>query len=146
MANIFDRLQFVKHEEIFATREDAYNYVINKQIFERPSLVAEPMILLYESDDAVKGPNVILAIGSVGNGVDSSTDNRTFFIDTQKTEEEIEELRELIEQAIKSLTIIPVDSETLDISAEKTDEGTFLSVMLKLLTTQLQVEKYRIIS
>lgn len=132
MANIFDRLQFVKHEEIFATREDAYNYVINKQIFERPSLVAEPMILLYESDDAVKGPNVILAIGSVGNGVDSSTDNRTFFIDTQKTEEEIEELRELIEQAIKSLTIIPVDSETLDLSAEKTDEGTFLSGDVKI--------------
>lgn len=132
MANIFDRLQFVKHEEIFATREDAYNYVISKQIFERPSLVAEPMILLYESDDAVKGPNVILAIGSVGNGVDSSTDNRTFFIDTQKTEEEIEELRELIEQAIKSLTIIPVDSETLDISAEKTDEGTFLSGDVKI--------------
>ena len=132
MANIFDRLQFVKHEEIFATREDAYNYVINKQIFERPSLVAEPMILLYESDDAVKGPNVILAIGSVGNGVDSSTDNRTFFIDTQKTEEEIEELRELIEQAIKSLTIIPVDSETLDLSVEKTDEGTFLSGDVKI--------------
>lgn len=132
MANIFDRLQFVKHEEIFATREDAYNYVINKQIFERPSLVAEPMILLYESDDAEKGPNVILAIGSVGNGADPSTDNRTFFIDTQKTEEEIIALDEKIDQAIKSLTIIPVDSETLDISAEKTDEGTFLSGDVKI--------------
>lgn len=132
MANIFDRLQFVKHEEIFATREEAYNYVLGLQIFERPSLVAEPMILLYESDDAEKGPNVILAIGSVGNGTDASNDNRTFFIDTQKTEEEIEELRELIEQAIKSLAIIPVDSETLDLSAEKTDEGTFLSGDVKI--------------
>lgn len=132
MANIFDRLQFVKHEEIFATREEAYNYVLDLQIFERPSLVAEPMILLYESDDAEKGPNVILAIGSVGNGKDASNDNRTFFIDTQKTEEEIIALDEKIEQAIKSLTIIPVDSETLDISAEKTDDGTFLSGDVKI--------------
>ena len=132
MAEIFDRLQFVKHEELFPTREDAVNYVLGLQTIDRPSLLAEPMILLYESGDATKGPNVILAIGSVGDGVTPNTANRTFFIDTQKTEEEIEELRELIEEAIKSLTIVPLDSSTLDLSAEKTAEGTFLSGDVKI--------------
>ena len=131
MENIFDRLQFVKHEEVFATREKAYDYVLGKQIVERPALLAEPMILLYESGDATKGPNVILAVGSVGNGTASQA-NRTFFIDTQKTEEEIEELREEIEEAIKSLTLIPLDSDTLDISAEKTVDGTFISGDVKI--------------
>ena len=138
MAN-FDRLQFVKHEEIFANREAAYEYIFTNQYYGEypdatipmPALFGEPMVLLYESDNAEKGPNVILAIGSVGDGT-GSMGNRIFLIDTQKTEEEIEELRELIEQAIKSLTIIPVDSETLDISAEKTDDGTFLSGDVKI--------------
>ncbi len=131
MANL-DRLQFVKHEEVFATREAAVDYVLNIQSFERPSLLAEPMILLYESGSAIKGPNVILAVGSVGDGVTSSNANRTFFIDTQKTEEEIEELRELIEEAIKSLSIIPVDSDTIDLTAEKTENGTILSGDVKI--------------
>jgi len=131
MENIFDRLQFVKHEEVFATREAAYDYVLGKQIVERPSLLAEPMILLYESDDDSKGPNVILAIGSVGDGT-ASQSNRTFFIDTQKTEEEIEELREEIEEAIKSLILIPIDSDTLDISTEKTSGGTIISGDVKI--------------
>ena len=132
MENIFDRLQFVKHEEVFATREDAVNYVLNLQTIDRPSLVAEPMIMLYESGSAIKGPNVILAIGSVGDGHTHSTANRTFFIDTQKTEEEIQELDEKLEDAIKSLTLAPIDSDTIKFSSEKTDDGTILSGDVKI--------------
>ena len=131
MENIFDRLQFIKHEEVFETREAAYDYVLGKQIVERPALLAEPMILLYESDDDSKGPNVILAIGSVGDGTASQL-NRTFFIDTQKTEEEIIALDEKIEEAIKSLSLIPLDSSTIDLSTEKTDDGTIISGDVKI--------------
>ncbi len=139
MADIFDRLQLVNHEEIFATREEAVNYVLGLQTIDRPALLAEPMILLYESEDATKGPNVILAIGSVGDGSTPNTANRTFFIDTQKTEEEIEDLRELIEEAIKSLTIVPLTSDTINMFAEKTEDGTFLSGDVK-------IADYRIVS
>lgn len=139
MADIFDRLQLVNHEEIFATREEAVNYVLGLQTIDRPALLAEPMILLYESEDATKGPNVILAIGSVGDGSTPNTANRTFFIDTQKTEEEIEGLRELIEEAIKSLTIVPLTSDTINMFAEKTEDGTFLSGNVK-------IADYRIVS
>ena len=143
MENIFDRLQFVKHEEVFATREDAYDYVINHQSRgdyptisdpnrNMPALFGEPMVLLYESNDLVKGPNVILAIGSVGDGRTASNANKTFFIDTQKTEEEIEELWGEIEELYKLIGIIPLDSDTIDLSVGKTSEGTVISGDVKL--------------
>ena len=132
MENIFNRLQFVKHEEVFATREEAVNYVLEIQPIERPALLAEPMVLLYESEDAAKGPNVILAIGSVGDGKTLTNANRTFFIDTQKTEEEIQDLDERLEAAIKSLTLVPITSDTIAMNAEKTAEGTFVSGDVKI--------------
>ena len=143
MENIFDRLQFVKHEEVFATREDAYDYVINHQSRgdyptisdpnrNMPALFGEPMVLLYESDDSTKGPNVILAIGSVGDGKTASNANKTFFIDTQKTEEEIAELEEEIEELYKLIGIIPLDSSTIDLSTGKTSEGAVISGDVKI--------------
>ena len=137
MENIFDRLQFVKglnpnkESGVFDTREEAVNYVLGKHIVERPSLLAEPIILLYESEDEEKGPNVILAIGSVGKGTQSQS-NRTFFIDTQKTEEEIQDLDERLEAAIRSLTIVPLESDTIQMHSEKTEDGTLLSGDVKI--------------
>lgn len=137
MENIFDRLQFVKglnpqrEDGIFNNREDAINYVLEKQVVDRPTVVAEPIVLRYESDSAIKGPNVILAIGSIGKGTPTPA-NRTFFIDTQKTEEEIIALDEKLETAIKSLTIVPLESDTLTLNSEKTDNGTILSGDVKI--------------
>jgi len=144
MENIYDRLQFIRHEEVFPTREDAYNYVINYQIMgnyptiedptkNMPTLFGEPMVLLYESGDNTKGPNVILAIGSVGNGIPDNK-NRTFFIDTHKTEEEIDALNIRIDE-IKSLIgigINPIDSDTIDMSAEFHTSGTTISGDVKI--------------
>ena len=137
MENIFNRIQFVRglnpnsENGVFESREDAINYVLDKHFAERPSLIGEPIFLAYESGNSLKGPNVILAIGSNGDGTPSYV-NRTFFIDTQKTEEEIEELNEKIEEAISSLSIIPLDSNTIDLSTEKTDNGTVLSGDVKI--------------
>ena len=131
MNNIFNRLQFVRHEEVFATREEAYSYVINNQVVNRATLVGEPMVLLYENEDASKGPNVILAIGSVGNGT-QNVNNKTYFIDTQKTEEELIALDKKLEDAIKSLTIIPIESDTLNLHKENTTDGVVLSGDVKV--------------
>lgn len=137
MENIFDRLQFVRGlnpnsaDGIFETREDAVSYVTNICLLDRPSLVAEPIFLRYKNTESDKDPYVILAIGSVGEGT-PNTSNRTFFIDTQKTEEEIIELNEKIEEAIKSLSLIPLDSNTIDLSTEKTAEGTIISGDVKI--------------
>ena len=131
MSTIFNRLQFVHHDEVFRTREEAYQYVINKQAIERPTLVAEPMVLLYESGDDVKGPNVILAIGSVGEG-EINTGNTTFFIDLGKTEEEINELGDSFADAIQSLAFLPLETQTAKVNADRTESGTNLSVDVKL--------------
>lgn len=131
MSTIFNRLQFVHHNEVFATREEAYAYVMNNQTVERPSLFAEPMVLLYESGDAAKGPNVILAIGSVGEG-EISTANRTFFIDLAKTEQEIKELGDSFAEAIQALVYLPLETSTAKMNAEATESGTNLSVDVKV--------------
>ena len=131
MNNIFNRLQFVRHEEVFATREEAYSYVIDNQVVNRATLVGEPMVLLYENEDASKGPNVILAIGSVGDGT-QNVNNKTYFIDTQKTEEELIALDKKLEDAIKSLTIIPIESDTLNLHKENTTDGVVLSGDVKV--------------
>lgn len=136
MENIFNRLKFVHHDEVFATREEACSYVINMQAINRPTVVAEPMVLLYESGSEEKGPNVILAIGSRGNGT-TNIANRTFFIDTQKTEEEVIALDEKIEEAIKTLSIIPIDSNTIDFTTDSTENGTILSGDVKIADYQI---------
>ena len=73
------RLQFVHCDTLFKTREDAMAYVNGDVIsITRPSLYAEPMILKYGDEN---NPNIILAIGSVGDGVTQSIKNKVFFID-----------------------------------------------------------------
>ena len=88
-----NRLQFVHHDEVFPTREEAIQYVVEGQIIDRPSLYAEPMVLKY--GDAAN-PNIILAIGSVGSG-EISTSNKTFFIDVAHIDETVAELAEKVE-------------------------------------------------
>ena len=98
-----NRLQFVHHDECFQTREEAIAYIENGQTLDRPTLYAEPMVLKY-GDSA--NPNIILAIGSVGNGV-ASTANRTFYIDSADIEGSIQELAERVdadEQAIEAIS------------------------------------------
>ena len=126
MNTIYNRLQFVHHEEVFKTREEAYSYAVDKCADGRPALLAEPMVLFYESGSQAKGPNVILALGSAGDGT-SPSKSKIFFIDTEKTEEELISLGEKLDAAIKSLQIHTVDSDTLDLSSEVTSEGTVVS-------------------
>lgn len=57
------RLQIRNHAEVFDTRDSALAYI--NDIYKGQSLVAEPTVYLYGS---ALNPNIILAIGSVGNG------------------------------------------------------------------------------
>lgn len=93
---IKNRLQFVHCDTFFATREEAMQYVNGDTIYiNRPALYAEPMILKYGDDEA--NPNILLAIGSVGDGVTQSTNNRVFFIDVKEIQENIADLTEKVE-------------------------------------------------
>lgn len=74
-----NRLQFVHCDTCFENSEKAREYVNGNLITrDRPALYAEPMILKYGDP---KNPNILLAIGSVGDGKTNSVDNKVFFID-----------------------------------------------------------------
>ena len=74
-----NRLQFVHCDTCFENSAKAREYVNGNLITrDRPALYAEPMILKYGDP---LNPNILLAIGSVGDGKTSSVDNKVFFID-----------------------------------------------------------------
>ena len=150
-----NRLQFRHHNEIFETREDAIEYIYDKIKEEGEgiasgqnsvysySLFAEPTILRYKNDeeetgcDFKKGPHIMLVIGSETNDTIYHDRNRFCIIDIDKTEEEIKNLEEEIEKIIKSLTLTVLDTSTLDLHVEKTDEGTVLSGDVKTAETHV---------
>ena len=83
-----NRLQFIHCDTLFATREEAKAYITGGDFITitRPSLYAEPMVLKY--GDA-NNPNIILAIGSVGDGETPSMNNKVFLIDFAELQESI---------------------------------------------------------
>lgn len=84
MINNENSLQFLKHSEVFETREDAIAYIDD---FLRPEvLLAEPAVVFYGDS---KKPNVILAIGNASRKV--------FLIDTAKLSEDIAEVAKVAE-------------------------------------------------
>ena len=153
-----NRLQFRHHgigsgytvaDGVFETRDEAIEYIYSQIRFAESglafedktygySLFGEPTILRYKNSDDETNPHVILAIGSVTNdGQFGYGDNRFCIIDTHKTESEIEELWEEIEKAVKGLTLITRDTNTLKLYSEKTEDGTVLSGDVKVARAQI---------
>ena len=154
---MINRLQFRFHEQVFDTREEAKAYIFSQIRFaeqdlasEDPkygfSLLAEPTVLLYknvtETDPSGEDdPHLMIAIGSRTNtdGVETGhaqySDNRFCIIDIDKTEQEIADLAEEVEKAIKGLTLIALSSDTLNFYTEKTDDGTYVSGDVKVAET-----------
>ena len=85
-----NRLQFVHCDQLFANRDEAIQYVESKVIhINRPALYAEPMVLKYGNEEE---PNILLAIGSVGDGVTPAMENRVFYIDFADLDEKVQGL------------------------------------------------------
>lgn len=78
-----NRLQFLKHDEIFETRELALDYI--SDMLKSKALYGEPAVVRYGK---AQEPNIILAISSVGDG-NQKSGNRVFIIDTAKIQEDI---------------------------------------------------------
>lgn len=132
-----NRLQFIHCEHIFSTAEEAKNWVVTQQQYNIPSLVGEPIILEYADNITTSSanPNVILAIGSVGQGK-QSTKNKTFFIDSATLDKDIQsvsgsvsgilgsitEIKQLINQIRQNSIINLISSNTIDF-IKTIDEG-----------------------
>jgi hypothetical protein len=65
------------------------------------------------------------------------SNNRFCIIDIDKTEQEIADLQEELEKAIRSLTLIPLSSDTLNFYSNKTEEGTYVSGDVKVAETHI---------
>ena len=146
-----NRLRFVHNDKIFSTREEAKSYVNGQLIaIDRPALYAEPMVLRYGDD---KNPNILLAIGSVGDGKTLSTDNRVFFIDAAEIQESISDILKDLSNitALKTIVDNIIESCELDengiYSSDKTDDILLAAKTLKeadkLLSTAIQNETSR---
>lgn len=136
-----NRLQLRHHTPIFETRDDAIEYIYSEvrrseeglSVNDKAqgfSLFAEPTVLRYKNEADETNPHVIIAIGSdtnpgvvTGNG--QYADNKFCIIDPHKTESEIADLKEEIEQFVTGLSV--VNSNTISLSAETTEEGQVLS-------------------
>ena len=85
-----NRLRLLRHDEIFQDRESAVDYI--NEMLKSQALYAEPAIVKYGQ---AQNPNIIIAIGSVGDGTQKSG-NRIFIIDTAKIEESVQEVVEQV--------------------------------------------------
>lgn len=111
-----NRLQFVHCDTCFENSAKAREYVNgNLIVHDRPALYAEPMVLKYGDP---KNPNILLAIGSVGDGQTTSVDNKVFFIDCAQLD-------------IKS-NLEFIDSNTISFNINKTDSGTTIEPSIQL--------------
>lgn len=147
--NTINRLQFRHHgigsgytvaEGVFETRDEAIDYIkTNVKYAEEGlasvdvsyglSLFGEPTVLRYKNEENESDPHLILAIGSVTNEDEAKrhTKNRFCIIDTHKTESDIDNLQEQIDELMKLVKIIAKSSDTLDLYAEQTESGTLIS-------------------
>lgn len=117
---MINRLQFVHNSDLFNTREEAINFLNNtyyRQVT-RPSLYAEPVVLKYGNAES---PNIILAIGSKGNGTSPSEDSSYFIIDVQGIKDDIEDKYEDIQNAMEKLAFAVSDTKTLTLSKTEKD-------------------------
>ena len=100
-----NRLRFVHCEHLFSNFNEITEYVRSVQ-YDRASLYAEPMIFKYGDE---KNPNIVLAIGSVGEGkfiYDTETGevlNETFYIDFSQAERDIKNIYELVGENKKEI-------------------------------------------
>ena len=138
---MINKLQFIHQNTVFANREAAKTYLKELIVNTRPSLYAEPLVVKYESGDDAKGPNLLLAVGSVGDGKYDGEYNRTqqrlFFIDIAYCEEEIEAIWERIEEIVSLLTVIPLESDTISLHTSVTPEGTEISGDVRVADAQV---------
>lgn len=117
-------------------KEDALGYI--QSSINDPegkfSLFAEPTVICYGNE---KDPHLILAIGAVTNNTGQFAENRYTIIDIDATESEIAKVADDLEKAVKSLTILPQITDSLELEAEKTENGTILRGNVKLSPSQV---------
>ena len=139
-----NRLQFVHCETLFKTSIEAKEYVTMGDLisFNRPALYAEPMVLKYGDE---KNPNIILAIGSVGDGKKPSKFNQVFFIDFADVENSINEIKEQLGESSEGLSELKSIISNIITACGLNENGNYVADVddenLKLATSLTEADK-----
>lgn len=120
-----NRLQFLHCNKLFSTAEEAKAFIERRvDLDKQHALYAEPFILKYGSEE---NPNILIGIGSVGDGVTAgNANNKFFYIDGAE-----------IEKATKALTVITEDTNTVGMHSEAGEDGTTISADVKVPATRI---------
>ena len=100
-----NRLQFLHCNKLFATAEEAKQFIENRiDSAKQYSLYAEPIVLRYGDE---QNPNVLVGIGSKGDGnTPGNANNKIFYIDSANLENQISELSDAVESVHLSEKIL----------------------------------------
>ena len=113
-----NRLQLRHSDQLFTSKNDVIQYLNTNMIFEegKQALFAEPIVFKYGEDTT--NPNIILAIGSYGDGTNNSN-NKYFLIDTATIENDIQELKKLVNGENEEILKIKEEIESLKTKDEE---------------------------
>ena len=113
-----NRLQLRHSDQLFASKNDVIEYLKNTMIFEegKQALFAEPLVFKYGEDET--NPNIILAIGSYGDGT-NNTNNKYFLIDSATLEHDVDELKKFVNGENEEILKIKEDIESLKTKDEE---------------------------
>lgn len=129
---MINKLQFLHNSKLFKTRDEAIEF-LNDLRYTRPSLFAEPVVLRYGNE---KEPNVIIAIGATGSGSTQATSDSSYFIiDAQGIKDDVQGKYNQIENALAKLALAVVDTDTLHLEKENTENGVNLKGNVKVSET-----------
>lgn len=131
---MIDRLQFIHCNELFPTREEAIDYLKKRRADGNLSLYAEPVVLKYGTSP--EDEHVILGIGAFTNtdenGGGYPENNKYCIIDIDKTEKEITELGDKIDNAVASVYLSVADTKTMSLAVTQGEDAKVLTADVKL--------------
>lgn len=120
-----NRLQFLHCNKLFPTAEKAKEFINNRvSANKQHALFAEPIVLKYgQADD----PNILLCIGSVGDGESAGdSNNKFFFIDAAE-----------MQKQAQSNTVHVENTDTVEMNLRVDENDTTISADVKVPETRI---------
>ena len=142
MRDSINRLQFRHNDTVFESNIEAIKAFVEWNSTTQTdanvdslSLLGEPTVLRYKNEHNENDPHIILAIGSNTNEITGPYAERLngyCFIDVHDIRKKIHDHYEEFKQAIAKVNTEAIDSDTLDLFAQTTDNGTVISGDVKV--------------
>lgn len=117
-----NRLQFVHQNKLYDSREQILRLLSDNEFHHttKPSLYGEPIVFRYKSNDELR-PNIILAIGSSGNG--ESNDCKYFPIDIAGMDEKFDSYSAQTNEKLAQLVNVFQNTDSISFTDSRNENG-----------------------